>query len=85
VSTEQPKRRGRPPRDQTGGPTGKASFHLGLRLNDHRREQLLALVDAANERAKAAAVPAHVTPSSLVAMWIGERLDLETAKLARKR
>jgi hypothetical protein len=56
-----------------------------LRFNDHRREQLLRLVDAANERARAAGIPANVTPSGLVTMWIYERLDAETAKQGKKR
>lgn len=30
-------------------------------------------------------LPANVTPSSLVTLWIGERLDGETAKVGRKR
>jgi hypothetical protein len=75
------KRMGRPPRE----PGGPATFHLGLRLNDHRRDQLLRLVEMANDRAREASVPANVTPSSLVAMWIFERLDEETAKLGKKR
>ena len=83
VSTE-PKRRGRPPKDQAN-PTARGSYHLGLRLADARRDQLLRLVEAANERAKGAGIPATVTASSLVVMWIQERLDVETAKLARKK
>jgi hypothetical protein len=69
--------------DPTSGATGRAKFHLGLRLNDHREAQLLRLVEAANERARAAGVPSNVTPSGLVTMWICERLDAETAKLGK--
>ena len=86
MSDEQPKRRrGRPSKDPTTSPAGRHAFHLGLRLNDHRRDQLLRLVDAANERARAAGIPATVSPSGLVTLWISERLDEETAKLGRKR
>jgi hypothetical protein len=60
-------------------------FHLGLRLNDHRRDQLLRLVEAANERAKEAGIPSTVTPSGLVTLWIQERLDAETAKAAARK
>jgi hypothetical protein len=78
------RRRGRPPTDQTN-PTGRGSYHLGLRLADERRDQLLRIVTAANERARAAVLPATVTASQLVTLWIVERLDVETAKLAKKR
>ncbi|HEY1695830.1 MAG TPA: hypothetical protein VGG39_26865 [Polyangiaceae bacterium] len=80
MSSEQPKRRGRPPREE-----GPGVYHLGLRFNAHREEQVRRCVDAANERARAAGLPANITASGLVALWIGERLDLETAKLGRKR
>jgi hypothetical protein len=83
VSTEA-KRRGRPPKDQAN-PTTRGSYHLGLRLSDPRRDQLLRLVEAANERAKGAGIPATVTASSLVVLWIQERLDVETAKLGKRR
>jgi hypothetical protein len=83
MSEEKPKRRGRPPSDKTSGETGRATFHLGLRLNDHRRDQLLALVEDRNRRAVAAGIPPAVSASSLVALWIGERLDLETSKLTK--
>lgn len=85
MSAEHPKRRGRPPADSTSGASGKAAFHLGLRFNEHRQEQLLRLVEAANARARGAGIPANVTPSGLVTMWIAERLDLETQKLGKKR
>jgi hypothetical protein len=55
-----------------------------MRFDARRRDLLLALVDAANERAKDAGVPGNVTPSSLVAMWIRERID-EEAKRVLKR
>ena len=61
------------------------SFHLGLRLNDLRRDQLLRLVEEANDRARAAGIPANVSASSLVSLWIVERIEAETAKLGRKR
>jgi hypothetical protein len=79
-----PKKRGRPPKDASN-PTGRGSYHLGLRLSDERRDALLKLVDAANERARGAGIPATVTASSLVQLWIGERIDAETAKLAKRR
>ncbi len=79
MASEQPKRRGRPPRE-TGGP---GVYHLGLRFNEHRKQQILRAVEAANERAKSAGLPANITASGLVAMWIGERLDLEPTKSAR--
>ena len=60
-------------------------FHLGLRFNEHRKEQILRAVDAANERARGAGVPANITPSSLVTLWICERLDEEAPKPGRKR
>jgi hypothetical protein len=85
MSVEHPKRRGRPPSDPTSGAAGRGAFHLGLRLNEHRRDQLVHLVELANGRAKAAGIPANVSPSSLVTLWIQERLDLETAKLGRKK
>jgi hypothetical protein len=85
MTTETPRRRGRPPKNDPGGGTTHASFHLGLRLNGLRRDQLLRLVEAANERAKAAGVPATVTASSLVTMWIVERIEAETARLSKKR
>jgi hypothetical protein len=78
------KRRGRPPKDPNN-PTAKGSYHLGLRLSDERRDQLLRLVEAANERARAAGIPGTVTASSLVTFWIVDRIDAETAKLGRKR
>jgi hypothetical protein len=78
----EPKRRGRPPREAGAGP---ATYHLGLRFSERRRDQLLRCVQAANERARAAGIPSNVTPSGLVTMWISERLDAETAKLAKKR
>jgi hypothetical protein len=83
--SELPKRRGRPPADPTTEQTGRTAFHLGLRLNDHRRDQLLHLVELANARARAAGIPANVTPSGLVSLWIQERLDLETGKLGKKK
>jgi hypothetical protein len=85
MSSEQPKRRGRPPRDPSTTSESRAGFHLGLRLNEHRRSQLTALVEAANERARGASLPANVTPSGLVTFWIMERLDAETAKLGKRR
>jgi len=81
VSEEKPKKRGRPPRE----PGGAGVYHLGLRFNEHREAQLTRLVDAANERARAAGIPANVTASGLVSMWICERLDAETAKLGKKK
>lgn len=82
--SEAPKRRrGRPSRDPLAGEG--AGFHIGLRFDESRRAQLYACVDAANERARAAGLPATITPSGLAAHWIRERLDLETAKLAKKR
>lgn len=85
MTAEPKKRRGRPPKNDPGGGTTHASFHLGLRLNDLRRDQLLALVDDANARARTAGIPAQVTASSLAVHYLVERLDLETARLARKR
>ena len=76
------KRMGRPPSHPQEGP---GVFHLGLRLSEVRKEQLLALVEAANDRARAAGIPAAVTPSALVTHWIIERIDEETAKASRRR
>ena len=85
MSDPQPKRRGRPPKDPTTTLTSRGGFHLGLRFNEVRKQQLLACVEAANARAKAAGIPANVSPSSLTTLWIQERLDAETAKMAKKR
>lgn len=82
VSDQPKKRRGRPPRDPSA-PTGRASFHIGLRLADARRDQLLALVAAANKRAEAAGLPPTFTASGLVVHAIHQWLDSETAKLAK--
>ena len=78
------KRRGRPPKDPTA-PTGARSFHLGLRLSDQARDKLLRLVELANERSRAAGIPPAVTPSSLVGLWIGQRIDEEWSKVARSK
>jgi hypothetical protein len=85
MSDQHPKRRGRTPRDETSGAAGRSAYHLGMRFNEHRRDQLLRLVEAANERARANGIPANVTPSGLVTLWIHERLDTETAKLAKRK
>jgi hypothetical protein len=83
--SDQPKRRrGRPSRDPAAAGHG-AGFHLGLRLDETRRAQLLALVGDANERARAAGLPDNITPSGLISHWIRERLDLETERLAKHR
>ena len=76
---EPKRRRGRPPRDPANA-TGRASFHIGLRLPDAKRDELLRLVAEAQERARLARVPAHVTPSNLVYSWILEAIDREIAK-----
>jgi len=56
-----------------------------LRIDDERWSQLERLVVAANARSVAAGVPPAVTASSLVGLWIRERVDLEAAKLARRK
>ena len=78
--TEQPKKkRGRPPHDPTQA-TGRASFHVGLRLSDARRDQVMRLVEEAQERARAARVPQNITPSSLIHSWIIECIEREIAR-----
>jgi hypothetical protein len=72
------KRKGRPPADPDA--VGSAVYHLGMRFDARKRDALLMLVDAAIERAREAGVPDAVTPSSLVALWIRERIELEVAK-----
>ena len=85
VSAEKPKpRRGRPPRDPSS-PTSRASFHIGLRLSDARRDQLLRLVTEANKRAETAGLPPTFTASGLVVHAIHQWLDAETARLSRRR
>jgi len=76
------KRMGRPPRDPNAGPP---SFHLGLRFDQKRGEQMLRLVEAANARAREHGIPANVTPSSLAYLWISERIAEEIQKLDRRR
>lgn len=78
MTTPSKKRTGRPRKDPTS--VGPANYHLGLRLSDERAAKLKVLVERANERAREAGVPAHVTPSSLVSLWIAERIELELAK-----
>ncbi len=85
MSDPKPKRRGRPSRDPLATGDSRAQFHVGLRLVDARRDQLLELVKRANARAAAAEVPATVTPSGLITMWILERIDEEWAKIGRKK
>jgi hypothetical protein len=65
-------------------PAGRGAFHLGLRLGDSLRDELLVLVAAANERAKAAGLPPTVTPSGLVTHWIVERISEEMKRARRK-
>jgi hypothetical protein len=84
VSAPTPKRRGRPPAN-ADNPTSRSAHHLGLRLADDRWEKLLAIVEAANERVRGVGAPATVTASSLVTLWICERIDEEAAKLGKKR
>ena len=66
-------RRGRPPSFE--GAIGPVDFHVGLRFDRLRREQLRMLVDLARDAGDDAA-----TPSSLVSRWIRERLDNECRK-----
>lgn len=82
MSDQQPKRRGRPPRDSAGGP---GVYHLGLRFNAAREEQIKRALAAAIERARKAGVPANITASGLVTMWICERLDEEVGPVGKKR
>jgi len=82
---EQPKRRrGRPSRDPQATEAG-AGLHIGLRLDESRRAQIIACVEDANERARAAGLPATVTISGLAAHWIREKLDAEMIRLSKKR
>lgn len=76
------RRAGRPRKNDPGGgaPDTKLGFHLGLRLAGERGEQIKKLVALANERARAAGIPANVSASSLVTMWITERIGQEMTK-----
>jgi hypothetical protein len=80
--SEKPKKRGRPPREPAEGPM---VLHLGLRFTARRAAELRRIVDAANQLARDAGIPAVVTPSGLAQMWINERLAEEIAKLARDK
>lgn len=66
-------------------PESVAVFHLGLRFPDRMRDDLFACVDAANERARTQGLPANVTASSLVRVWIEQRLAEELARLGKKK
>jgi hypothetical protein len=67
-------RRGRPPSFE--GAIGPVDFHLGLRFDRLRREQLRALVAIASRKSGR-----RITASALVSGWIRERLDEEVRRL----
>jgi hypothetical protein len=66
-------RRGRPPSDPDA--VGPLDYHLGLRFDPRRAEQIRLLVQVENRHRGRAKVKA--TASSLIGRWIRERLDVE--------
>jgi hypothetical protein len=69
------RRRGRPPSDPDA--VGPLAYHLGLRFDERRGEQLRLLLEVENRDRRDRHTKAKMTASSLVARWIRERLDLE--------
>ena len=61
----QPDRRGKPPKSPDVAASRADARHLGLRPNDCRRDQLIQLVEVANERATAASLRSMRRPRSL--------------------
>lgn len=74
--------KGRPRKDPTAG---KPSVHLGMRIDKERAAKLDDLVEDANRRAREHGIAATVTKSSLVLMWIGERIEAEHPKLEPRK
>jgi hypothetical protein len=69
------RKRGRPASDPDA--VGPLDYHLGLRFDQRRGEQIRLLLVVANRQVRGRRAGPKVTASSLVARWIRERLDAE--------